>query len=218
MKVDKFLATSPIMADLLASNGFPRERFEWRPAFTDDHGASPVPANGGLVFVGRLDEAKGVRLLLDAWTPAVAARWERLTFVGDGPLRDLVRSRAATDASVFWTGPTGADGVRRAMQRSAIVALPSLCLEGFPLVAAEAMSLGRPLLMCDVAGFSRLSSEGLGWSLPADASAWSGLLVALETRPIEVAAAKAREFYERNCSPAGALTQLMRVYHEVLTA
>ena len=89
-----------------------------------------------VLFVGRLDEAKGVDRLLDAW--AVAGSERRLVVAGDGPLGDRVRA----DPRVVALGQVSPAEVGRAMDDAAYVVVPSRVFEGYPLVVAEAFARG----------------------------------------------------------------------------
>lgn len=214
--VDRFLITSPNMRDNLVAAGIEDRKIEWRPNFADDAGPPvPLPRNGPAVFVGRLEAAKGINLLLDAWTPEVAAHWGKLIIVGDGQLAPSVANRAAVDSSVEWRGPIGASAVRDAMREGRLVLMPSLCFEGFPLVAAEAMSLGRPLVLWEGMGIALISDAGAAWKLPDDPEAWSHLLLTLDDAQLQAAAGAARCFYEQHCTPGVAVQQLLRTYSEL---
>lgn len=210
--VDRFLITSPRMRTNLVAAGVDDEKIEWRPNFAADAGPAPLPQRGPAVFVGRLDVAKGINLLLDAWTPTVAARWRKLIIAGDGPLAPKVAHRASMDRTVEWRGPLSGVAVRDAMREAQLVLLPSLWFEGFPLVAAEAMSLGRPLVLWDGSGVSVISDSGAAWKLPHDPEAWSRLLLTLDDAQLQTAAAAARLFYEQHCTPEVAVEQLIRTY------
>lgn len=214
-QVDQFLVSSPHMQTRLAATGVPLARIAWRPTYAEDVGAVPQPSEGPVLFVGRLEQAKGITLLLDAWTSKVAELWGQLVVAGDGPLRGLVIERSANDATVLWAGSLPPSRVLEHMRRSRLVVLPSLWLEGFPRVAAEAMSVGRPMMFWEGAGVSRVTQFGTGWSLPDAASAWSEKFLSVSGPELQESAKASRQFYEEHCSPAVALRQLERVYSSV---
>lgn len=213
--VDRFLAASPHMQERLESTGIDGRLIEWRPTFAEDVGCEELPDQGPVVFVGRLEQAKGVSLLLESWTPDVASLWGKLVIAGDGPLAGLVRDRVERDPSVEWRGSVDSAGVRELMRASRLIALPSLWFEGFPRVASEAMSVGRPLLIWEGAGVSRVADFGAAWALPDDAHAWTQRLSSLSDEDLRAAAGGARRFYEQHCSPAVAVEQLLRTYAAV---
>ena len=96
--VARYLALTPFMRDMLISYGLPADRITVRPTWVPDPGFAGEPGRD-VLYVGRLDEAKGIDRLLDAW--ALARRsgldpQQRLVVAGDGPLRDLVVAAAAS--------------------------------------------------------------------------------------------------------------------------
>lgn len=213
--VSRFLTTSPLMTERLLSTGVRTEQVEWRPTFAEDVGAAMLPASGGVAFVGRLEQAKGIELLLEAWTPEVAKRWGRLLVAGTGPLHGLVEQRAAHDPTVESLGGLDGEAVRKVMTEAQLIALPSLWFEGFPRVAAEAMSAGRPLLVWDGAGISNLADFGAAWALDANPLTWTRKFLELDYAVLSAGSQAARAFYEERCSPAVAVAQLERVYTAV---
>ncbi len=216
--VDHFLVASPHMQARLESTGVSASRISWRPTYAEDAGVLQQPDRGPVLFVGRLEKAKGIQLLLDAWTPLVAGRWGQLVIAGDGPLAGQVAARAGGDDSIAWAGSLDGDGVRALMRKARLVAIPSLWFEGFPRVAAEAMSVGRPMMFWEGAGVSRVTQSGVGWSLPDDPVLWSEKLLNIGPGDLSQAAIAARDFYDSHCSPEVAVQQLESVYETVCGA
>jgi len=105
-----------------------------------DPGATPETSSRGWLYVGRFSPEKGIVPLLQAWP-----RDHRLTVVGDGPealtVRELARGR---DVEVVGALPR-ADVLTLMRDRVGLV-LPSLGLEGPPLVYVEALAAGLPVL------------------------------------------------------------------------
>ncbi len=148
-KVSRFLTTSPRMMESLVSAGVDRSA-EWKPTFAEDLGRIPLKDSRGVLFVGRLDPAKGVELLLNSWTSTVAERWGSLSIAGAGPLAQSWRLRASHDPSIVWRGTLSPAEVRAAMAEAQLIAIPSIWFEGFPRVAAGG-------------GFPRPTSYSLEW-------------------------------------------------------
>lgn len=139
-------------------------------AFHEGEAVAP-PQAPRLVCVGRLCEAKGQLLLLDA-AARLAARGVRfeLVLAGDGPLRaeieDLIR-RHRLSSQVRITGWISSAEVRREILAARAMVLPSFA-EGLPVVIMEAMALRRPVLSTYVAGIPELVRPGeSGWLFPA---------------------------------------------------
>ena len=115
-----------------------------------------------------------------------------------------------------WRGSLTSAAVLGLMRESRLVALPSLWFEGFPRVAAEAMSVGRPLVLWEGSGLSRIADRGAAWALPADSNAWAQRLTSLGDKELLGAAAASRLFYEEHCTPEIAVEQLLRTYSSVI--
>lgn len=126
-----------------------------------------------LVCVGRLCEAKGQLLLIEA-AARLAARAIpfQLILAGDGPLRgelETLIQRRGLAPHVRITGWISSADVRREILAARALVLPSFA-EGLPVVIMEAMALRRPVLSTYVAGIPELVRPGeTGWLFPAGA-------------------------------------------------
>lgn len=128
-----------------------------------------------LAVVGRLSEEKGHRVLFEA----LRARGSRpvLLVAGDGPLRDALRAAAQGIDARFLGYVNEARPVYAAADA---IAIPSL-REGLPLVALEALALGRCLVASAVGELPVLLEGGAGLLVPAgDPAALSEALATLE--------------------------------------
>lgn len=140
------------------------------PAF--HRAGAPAESSGHrLVCVGRLCEAKGQLLLVEA-----AARLRAkgialdLVLAGDGPIRADIEAAIARhhlSGTVRITGWISSDQVRDEILAARALVLPSFA-EGLPVVIMEAMALRRPVLSTFVAGIPELLRDGeSGWLFPA---------------------------------------------------
>jgi colanic acid/amylovoran biosynthesis glycosyltransferase len=126
------------------------------------------------VCIGRLTEAKGQLLLLDATAKLVARGVDvELTLAGDGPMRGVLEGAIAKHNlgnRVRITGWISSDQVRKELLMSRAMVLPSFA-EGLPVVIMEALSLRRPVLTTYVAGIPELVENKVnGWLFPAGSS------------------------------------------------
>ena len=135
-------------------------------AFFDGVNA-PLPAEPRLVCVGRLCEAKGQHLLLEAAARLAAKKIPfKLVLAGDGPMRqalDVLIERYGLGQQIRITGWISSSEVRQEILAARALVLPSLA-EGLPVVIMEAMALGRPVLTTYIAGIPELVRPGEnGW-------------------------------------------------------
>ena len=128
-------------------------------------------ASARLICVGRICEAKGQLLLIEA-AKRLAARGVpfELVLAGDGPMRGEVEKLVADYAiakHVRITGWISSSVVRREILAARALVLPSFA-EGLPVVIMEAMALRRPVLTTHIAGIPELVLPGEnGWLFPS---------------------------------------------------
>jgi glycosyltransferase involved in cell wall biosynthesis len=140
-------ARAPVV---VASNGVDHARF------------TPGPRPCGppnVVFVGRLVENKGPKVLLEA----ARLLWRdghrfRLIFVGDGPQRiPLAREAARAAEPARFVGYS--DDVPGWLRAATVVVRPSFT-EGMPLAVLEAMAAARCIVASDIAAHRDLLHDG----------------------------------------------------------
>jgi glycosyltransferase involved in cell wall biosynthesis len=124
-------------------------------AVVEDPGPPDEPPHA--LYVGRLSEEKGVRVLAEACAGLP------LVVVGDGPLRSLF--------------PNGAGSVPPAevgdyYRRAAVIVVPSL-REGYGVAAREAMAHGRAVVASSVGGLLDVVEDGVTGVLVAPGDARS---------------------------------------------
>jgi len=118
-----------------------------------------------ILFVGRLDTAKGIAELLEAFASLAGRRPNlRLAFVGDGPGGAHLRSKAkhlALEDRITLKGACSSQEVAQWLAAANVLALPSYN-EGYPNVVIEALSCGRPVIATNVGGILELVNEESG--------------------------------------------------------
>jgi glycogen synthase len=114
-----------------------------------------------LLFVGKLEENKGARLLV----PAVAAAQTGLPLVvlGEGGLAHAVKfDAAAAGVPLLMRGWAEREDVLRALARAEALVFPSLWPEPLSRVLLEALALGVPIAAMDTGGTREILGEGGG--------------------------------------------------------
>jgi teichuronic acid biosynthesis glycosyltransferase TuaC len=118
-----------------------------------------------VLFVGRLDPAKGIVELLEAFALLASRRPNlRLAYVGDGPGGEQLRRKAkdlALEDRIVLVGACPSEKVARWLAAANVLALPSYA-EGYPNVVIEALSCGRPVIATNVGGILELVNEKSG--------------------------------------------------------
>ena len=157
---------------LLKHGQIREDRIFVKPNFCNG-GDSVVPYNereNRFVFVGRIEEIKGVRFLLDAFRSPLLADKE-LVLCGSGPLDDECRKFIENNGikNVKMLGQTSHKEVMEIVARSRALLMPTRVYEGFPMTIAEAFSVGTPVIGPDMGNVGNIIKEGInGWKYPPD--------------------------------------------------
>ncbi len=116
-----------------------------------------------ILFVGRLTEAKGVGVLLQALKNMITKGYNDLllTVVGDGDLRKELENMTLSLGLKKYVVFTGyKKDVMEYYQTSHILVLPSNW-EGLPLVLLEGMACGLPIVASDLSGNREAIEDGV---------------------------------------------------------
>ncbi|CAN5522335.1 hypothetical protein BH23BAC1_BH23BAC1_15650 [soil metagenome] len=96
-----------------------------------------------ICFVGRVEEAKGVGRIIDAFKFYKGDNIEKIIFVGDGPEKKIFETRAeGLSVKYNFTGSLSRYKLAEVYKSAHIFCLPSTASEGFPKVIAEAAAYG----------------------------------------------------------------------------
>jgi glycosyltransferase involved in cell wall biosynthesis len=177
-----------------------------------------------VVYAGRLDEAKGARLLMAGWDHYLSKSGEpglNLVIAGGGPLGDEVAAWASTRPSVEMTGQVSSDQCAELISRARAVLLPSAWEETFGLVAVEAMAAGVPPIAAGHGSFTELITPGVDGALfsPGDPAALALVITDVERNPeqYEVYGDQARKTYEQRFDPERSVAELLEIYRYAIT-
>ncbi|MFE0766015.1 glycosyltransferase [Streptomyces smyrnaeus] len=220
--VERFLCISAAQRDVLVRAGMPPERLAVKHNFVRDPGGCRAGAGEQLLFLGRLAQAKGVRLLMAAWDDIAAdgGVGVPLVIAGAGPLEAEVTAWAAGRDDVRYVGLYDPAECRQAIARSVAVVAPSTWLEAFGLVVVEAMAAGVPAVAAGHGAFVELVEEGVTGLLhqPGEPASLASCLRRITAEPAlgrEMGRA-ARRRYEQGFSPAVGLERLVEEYRTAI--
>ncbi len=237
LRADAFVATSRRAAGELAELGISGDRIWWIPNGVDceafrpaggaererlrrELGLGPGPV---VLFLGRLVPQKAPALLLEAAgrlreALPPEARPE-VVFVGAGPLREEIRSAAASLPGLRVHLPGAAPDPRPWLGAADLLALPSR-FEGLSNALLEALACGLPVVATRVSGTEDVFALGPVGRLfePGDAGGLAAALVELlaDPRARSEAGGEARRVAEKNFSLDAVAERTLALYRAVL--
>ena len=185
------------------------------PIECEDHGLRAEPVSPKLVYCGRLTEEKGVLLI------AKAAREAQVPslFIGEGPMRDPI---LAVDPQAEITGWMDRDAVRKRIAREALALVaPSLWPETGPMVIAEALASGVPVIASARAGAAgRVEHGRTGFVIEPKEGAILSAVRELQNVPVarEMGREAYRRFWADPPGPAKHAASLGEIYAQSLAA
>jgi glycosyltransferase involved in cell wall biosynthesis len=108
-----------------------------------------------ILFVGRLSKEKRPEWITRL-SSSLRRGEARVVMVGDGPLREEIAEAAKPEEGLVWIPDL--EDIEPALAAADLVVLPSR-IEGIPLIALEALSLGTPIVATRVGGLPDLEDE-----------------------------------------------------------
>ncbi|MGF7237809.1 MAG: glycosyltransferase family 4 protein [Frankia sp.] len=222
--VDTFILLTEFGRQIMGRAGLPADRMVVKPNFVPDPGSVRRGPGRHLLFLGRLEHAKGFDLVLDAWRDQ-AGGGGTLVVAGDGDLRAEAESAAAADPTVRYLGQCPPERVAELLVDARALLLPSRWYEGLPLSVLEAFAAGVGAIVSDHGSFRDITGPdhaGGGSAAlrvpPGDVSALGGAMARLlvDDRLSISLGQHARVAYEERFSADRSLTQLLDIYRDVI--
>jgi len=218
--VTRFIALTEFAKNKFVSAGFPAEAFMVKPNFVEPDPGERVGIGEYAVFVGRLDERKGVGVLLDAWKKLPSQY--PLQIVGDGPDRLALETQARECQlyEISFRGRLSRDAVTETVKGARFTIVPSRWYEGFPMCIVESFACGTPAICSRLGGLAEIVEDhltGLHFN-PNDAQDLARSVEWAWNHPEELAemGRAARRKYETEWTAEKNYSLLMKTYKQAL--
>jgi glycosyltransferase involved in cell wall biosynthesis len=164
-RADGAVFVSAFAHDQARARGYPTRACRVIPNGVDTALFSPLaeepPPPPVYFFAGRLDEQKGVDVLLEAFRRL--PRGPRLRIAGTGPREEEYRGLASSlgiEGAVRFLGPVPRARLATLLCESHVFVLPSR-YENLPLGVLEAMACARPVVAARVGGVAEMVDDGV---------------------------------------------------------
>ena len=213
-QVDCYLSPSRFLAGKLIEHGWPADRVRHVPNFLDVPAELPVRGAGRhFLFVGKLEELKGIGTLLDAASKVPQCD---ILLVGgcDDPAMQSRLDRLP--ANVRYLGPKTRAEIAGLLADARALVMPSIWYENQPMVILEAFAAGVPVIGSRLGGIPELVADGSRGAL-VDAGSPAELAAAIThlDRDADLAAAMGRaahSYVTRHHSAAAHVAAVTHIY------
>lgn len=173
----------------------------------------PVKKEDTYIFVGRLDENKGIHFLLDAWKNIE----KDLYIFGDGAEKNSVMRAEKENPHIHYMGFRPQNEIFKYIMVAKALIFPSKLYEGFPMILIESFALGTPVLCSDVgngASIVKSTSAGIIFSL-SDFKSFEDAIKLLDDN-YSMYCHNAKEVYQKYFTPQANYQQLKSIYEVVM--
>ena len=142
--IDYFITLTKFQYDKILSFGISESKLKLKPNFNSMPNVNRIQNENksGYLFIGRLEESKGISQLLNIWRNLPEEF--QLKIIGDGPLLDKLK--ALNIPNVEFYGTLQNDDVKIKLASSRYLLQTSLCYETFGLTIIEAFQMGTPVI------------------------------------------------------------------------
>jgi glycosyltransferase involved in cell wall biosynthesis len=161
LKADRYLVASRFMADYLSGVGVPPQKINVRPNAVVDRSSTEPRRPKTLCFVGRLEPAKGIDILLTAWSSLNRPEWT-LEIAGNGELSRQVADFAERHENASFRGLLSPAETNDLIASATATVVPSQWSEPFGRVVVESFSHSTPVIATRSGGIAELVDEHVG--------------------------------------------------------
>jgi len=172
-KVTSYIAPSEYSRSKFIAGGFPADRIHVKPNFAERETTPEWTAREGGMFIGRLSEEKGVRVLIEAMKVTendncMTLSHRRIKVVGAGPMEEPVKRQFGD----CYLGAKSATEVMELLRNALFLIVPSTCGESFGMVVVEAFSCGVAVIASKHGALAELVEDGTTGllTIPGDAA------------------------------------------------
>ncbi len=219
-KVDKYICLTSFAVELYTKStfGVAPNKFTVKPNFTYLE-KDVISANRGdhFLFVGRLSEEKGIKLLLDVFMGVSI----KLKIAGTGPLEPYVLDICKRYENIEYLGNLKSNEVRSELGKCSALIFPSIWYEGMPLTIIEAFAASTPVIASNLGAMSSMIVDGENGMhfISNDSADLKGIIQKwenLSSNEKSIYCENAFSHYTRIYSPEKQFTYLNDIYQDVV--
>ena len=156
--IDKYICPSQFIADSIHKAGIDKSKLIVLHNYSvevNPQEYTEIKKEKYILYFGRISVEKGLKLLFDVLeeTPDI-----QLVLAGRGPLEEELKARNLKNAEFL--GFKSGDELKRLVANAVCSVCPSQWYENCPMSVIESLSLGTPVITCDIGGTKELIKNG----------------------------------------------------------
>jgi glycosyltransferase involved in cell wall biosynthesis len=214
----RILVLNNITKEILIKKGIKSKSITIKRNFTEDRHSTEInkeKLNKNVVWVGRIDDSKGLAHLIVAWNKSDLPRLGyQLNVVGDGPLRKELEKMEETNSSINFKGGKSRPELDTIYSESDFLLVSSRWLEGFPMVIVEAAMHNLRVMAPKFGSFLDLESQSWVSLVGNDVGEW---VQALNQIPNYPPTNEPRNWYLENCTEEAVISNLVNLYMDSIS-
>jgi glycosyltransferase involved in cell wall biosynthesis len=186
-----------------------------KPNFIQDYGYATAESREDFyLFVGRLNQQKGIDILIDIFTK----NNKKLHIIGTGPLEDFVKETVKSHPNIHYLGFADKHFIVDKLKKCKALIVPSITYEGQPMTIIEAFSTGTPVFASNIKNLNTFIQDGENGFLftPENINARFDSFEKLNTIEKTTIYDNARAEYEKKFSPQSNCQLLTAIYKTVI--
>ncbi|MEN8154963.1 MAG: glycosyltransferase family 4 protein [Acidobacteriota bacterium] len=158
-KIDLYICLSEFQKQkfIKSSLELKKGQIEVKPNFVFDNGFDFEINRSFFLFVGRIEQEKGIDTLLDSFRNTKYS----LKIIGEGPLQEDVKIICEENMNMEYLGVMDHEYVTTQMKMAKGLIFPSKNYEGFGMVIAESFSCGTPVITSDIGSQAEIVKNGI---------------------------------------------------------
>jgi glycosyltransferase involved in cell wall biosynthesis len=231
--IDKFVVPTRFMYEKMITAGYSRERLCYIPTFVNTevfHSTNEHSVEKYIVFAGRLDQIKGVHVLIDAFAlfrNDHPANDLKVKIIGTGDKQYLTQIKQQVialhlESCVVFLGEVETDQMVSLLNKAILSVVPSLVYENLPNIILESYACGTPVLASNLGSLPECVIDGQTGYLfqTGDANHLAACLAFCFDHPEKMAEMRknTRNIVEATYSEKQHLDKLEALFNEVIAS
>ena len=212
-KVTRYIVLNQLCRDKFIAGGLPFDLLRIKPNFVNSANEPDWVNRSGGLFIGRLSEEKGLKVLAEALSQLPDSQ---IDVYGKGDLQTYVEATRGLNYKGFRV----TDELQDCLQQAAYLVVPSTGVESFGLVAIEAFAAGTPVIASANGGLREIVVNGKTGLLvePGNSDALARAIAFAEDHPdqMKIMGRAARQAYLTRYTPDINYRLLLDIYREAV--